>query len=266
MIVAPALLASVILAASFSQPAPALPEAVRAVDIEEQLGGPLPRKLAFTDEEGRAVRLGDYFQDGRPVVLVLAYFRCPSLCGLVLHATANGLGKLDGRLGEAYRVLTVSIDPRDRPAVGRVRQAEVLQAMNRTDARSSWPFLVGSEPSIRALTDAVGFRYAWDPRADEYAHPAALVVLTPAGTVSRYLYGIDYSPRDLRLALVEASAGRTGSITDRILITCYRYDPASRRYGLYVFGAIRLGALVILFVVGAMVALLIGRDRRRSRR
>lgn len=256
-----------LLGSPFSTPplAQALPEAVRAVDVEEQLGGAVPLDLSFTDDEGRAVLLADYFRDGKPVVLVLAYFRCPSLCGLVLHAAAAGLASLESRLGEGYRVLTVSIDPRDRPAMARVRQAEVLQAMNRTEARAAWPFLVGGEPAIHALAGAVGFRYAYDPRSDQYAHPAVLVVLTPSGTVSRYLYGIDFPARDLRLSLAEAGAGRTGSIVDRVLLTCYRYDPATRRYGLYLFGALRLGGLAILFAVGGALALLVARDRRRRR-
>jgi protein SCO1/2 len=185
------------------------------------------------------------------------------LCGLVLRGLVDGLKKLDLRLGDDYQALTVSFDPRDTPAAAERKRASTLLGLGRAgvDPRA-WPFLVGEEPAIHALADALGIRYAYDARTDQYAHPAAAIVLTPEGRVSRYLYGIEFPPRDLRLALVEAGEGRTGTIVDRVLLTCYRYDPSARRYGPFVFGFLRIGGALILAVVSGVIAALFVAERR----
>ena len=244
-------------------PAP-LPAAVREVDLEEHLGRRLDPALAFSDMDGRAVHLGDYLGGDTPTVMVLAYYRCPMLCGLVLRGVVDGMKDLSFRLGREYRALTVSFDPRDTPAAARDKRASTLTGLGRAPGDEGWPFLVGEEPAIRALAGAVGFRYAYDARTDQYAHPAAAIVLTPDGRVSRYLYGVTFSPRDLRLALVEAGAGRTGTIVDRVLLTCYRYDPATRAYGPFIVGFMRLGGGFILVTVSAIIAALIVAERRRA--
>ncbi len=253
----------------FSGPAGAepslLPPAVQEVDIEEQLGRAIDPSLSFTDTEGRRVRLGEELSGQAPVVLVLAYYRCPMLCGLVLRGVVTGMKDLAFQLGRQYRAVTVSFDPRDTPDAAAQKRASTLAGLGRTAAGSAeWPFLVGDEPSIRALADAVGFRYAYDARTDQYAHPAAAIVLTPDGHISRYLYGVTFTPRDLRLALVEAGQGKIGTIVDRLILTCYHYDPATRAYGPFIVGFMRIGsAFILLAVVGLVGALFRGERRRR---
>ncbi|HVY46058.1 MAG TPA: SCO family protein [Minicystis sp.] len=240
-----------------------LPPAVRDVDIDEHLGGRVDPSLTFTDENGKAVRLGDYLGGGKPLVVVLAYYRCPMLCGLVLRGTVKGLKDLDYHLGEQYRAITVSFDPKDKPAAAREKQATTLEALGAKDRAASWPFVVGSASSSRALADELGFRFVYDAASDQYAHPAAIFVLTPDGRIARYLYGVDYSPRDLRLALLEASEGRIGSIVDRVLMTCYHFDPATRKYGPFVVGFMRVGGALILLTVGMVVGLLFWAERKK---
>jgi protein SCO1/2 len=243
------------------------PPAVAAADVEEHLGARIDGSLAFRDTEGRDVRLGDVFTGDRPVLLVLAYYHCPMLCGLVLRGAAQGLSDLGWTPGREYRVLTVSFDPRDTTEAGREKRQSTLAGLGRPLASpAEWPFLTGDEAAIRSLADTLGFRFAYDARVDAYAHPAAIFALTPDGRVSRYLYGVDFPARDLRLALTEAGEGRTGSILDRVLLTCYRFDPASRRFGPYITGFMRLGgALILLAVTGLVSALAIGERRRRAR-
>lgn len=251
----------------FSNPAlaPDIPPPVtRDADLDEHLGAKLDPSLAFTDDEGRAVHLGDALPGGAPVVLVLAYYRCPMLCGLVLRGVVDGMNELSLDPGKDYRALTVSFDPRDTPAAARDKRNHTLAALRRQgEGGRCWPFLVGEEPSVRALADAVGFRYVYDPRTDQFAHPAAAIVLTPDGRISRYLYGVTFSARDLRLALVEAGAGRTGGIVDRILLTCYHYDPASRAYGPFIIGFMRIAGVLILATVVVLLVALFRRERRR---
>jgi protein SCO1/2 len=243
------------------------PPLVASADVEEHLGARLDRSLSFKDTEGREVRLGDVFTGDRPVLLVLAYYHCPMLCGLVLRGAARGLSDLGWTPGREYRVLTVSFDPRDTTEAGREKRQSTLTGLARPLASpGEWPFLTGDEASIRSLADTLGFRFAYDPRVDAYAHPAAIFALTPDGRVSRYLYGVEFPARDLRLALTEAGEGRTGSLVDRVLLTCYRFDPASRRFGPYIAGFMRLGGAVILLAVVGLVGALAVADRRRRAR
>ncbi|HEX6838713.1 MAG TPA: SCO family protein [Polyangia bacterium] len=233
------------------------------IDIEEHLGAPLPLALPFVDENGHAARLGDYFRDGKPVVLVLAYLRCPSLCDLVLRGVVDSLARQHLALGRDYRALTVSIDPKDTPAGASLKQHSLLQALGDLDAVSSWPFLTGAESSIAPLAARLGFQYAYDPKSDQYAHPACAFVLTPDGRISRYLYGVKFRPLDVRLALDEAARGKIGGIVDRVLLSCFRYDPATRRYGWYVRGILRGGAALTLVIVGGALGLLWRREWQR---
>ncbi|MFS8069788.1 MAG: SCO family protein, partial [Byssovorax sp.] len=243
------------------------PPAVTAADVEERLGAKLDGELSFTDSEGRQVRLADVFAGDKPVLLVLAYYHCPMLCGLVLRGAARGLLELGWTPEKEYRVVTVSFDPRDTAEAAREKRQSTLAALGRPLASpNEWPFLTGDEASIRALADTLGFRFAYDARVDAYAHPAAIFALTPDGRVSRYLYGVDFPARDLRLALTEAGEGRSGSIVDRVLLTCYRFDPASRRFGPYIAGFMRLGGGFILIVVTGLVGALAVAERRRRAR
>jgi len=240
----------------------ALPPAAQSVDIDERLGAPVPRDLTFTDQAGRRVRLGSYF-DSTPLILIPAYFDCPMLCGLVERGLVETIDKLDRSFGTQYRVITISIDPKDTPGKAAIHQKNVLQALNRPEARDAWQFLVGDERNIRAFADAIGFRYAFDPRSGQYAHAAVIVLLSRDGRITRYLYGVNPAPRDLRLALTEAGEGRVGTITDRLLLTCFRWDPATRRYGPWIFGLFRYGSLVILCAVGGMLFWFARKERKR---
>ena len=247
-----------------------VPPAVAAVDVDEKLGARLPLGLTFTDSAGRTRRLGDFIDQRRPVVLVLAYYRCPMLCDLVLSGISTSLRKLGWALGADYRGLTVSIDPHDTPVAAHHKQVAVLQAVNESGpaAEASWPFLVGDAASIRALADAVGFRYAHDPTSDQFAHPAVVMVLTPDGRVSHYLYGVNFRLLDVRLGMTEAAGGKVagiGGIVDRVLLTCFRYDPSARKYGFYVSAVLRGGASLVILSVGGLLGFLWRRDACRLR-
>ncbi len=236
----------------------------RQSDIEEHPGARLPAEVSLTDQDNKPVKLGDYFKDGKPVVVVLAYFRCPMLCDVVLRGVAQSLARQPLELGRDYRALTISFDPRDRPAEASLKQHNLLQAINRSGDAAAWPFLVGREPAVRAIADRLGFEYAWDPTTQQFAHPAVAFVMTPDGRVSRYLYGVTFRPLDMRLALGEAAGGRIGGIVDRVLLTCFRYDPASRRYAPYVSGVLKGGAAITLLLVGGALAAVWRRERRRG--
>ncbi len=247
------------------------PPAVAAVDIDENLGARLPLDLTFTGSDGRPTALRALLDGRHPVVLVLAYYRCPMLCDLVLNGVSRALHQLGWEPGRDYRGLTLSIDPQDTPARAHLKQHAVLQAIGQTgpEAERSWPFLVagaGGGANVRAVADAVGFRYAYDPRSEQFAHPAVVMVLTPDGRVSRYLYGVSFRLLDLRLALTEAARGRVGSVVDRLLLTCFRYDPSTRRYGFFVSAVLKGGASCALLAVGGFLAVLWRRDARRTAR
>ena len=231
------------------------PDILRGVDIDEKLGAAVPVDARFVDADGRPVRLGDWLGRGKPVVLVLAYYNCPMLCGLVLGGAARSMRQSGLELGKDFLAVTVSFDPRETPSLALDRQAGYLQAVGKPDAKRSWAFLTGQEPDIQALTRSVGFHYRYDPKTKQFAHAAAILVLTPEGRVSRYLYGIEFPPKDLRLALVEAGGGRVGTTFDRVLLTCYRYDAAGRQYKPYVFGFIRAGGLLVFFALAGALAM-----------
>jgi protein SCO1 len=247
-------------------PAPAangtLPAALQNVQIEEKLGAKLPLGAVFTNQDGAPVRLGDLLPGKRPVLVALVYYNCPMLCGLVLTGMARGMRETGLELGKDFDAVTLSFDPRDTAKLASERQRGYLQAFGKPEAKRAWTFLTGQEPQIRAVTDAVGFRYAYDERTKQYAHAAALFVLTPDGRVSRYLYGIEFPARDLRLALVEAGTGRVGTSFDRLLLTCYRYDPATRRYEPYALGFLRVSMLGVLGGLAVMLGVFWRRELR----
>jgi protein SCO1/2 len=258
-----ALLAGAMPARGAAQAEPSdLPPALQGVEVVERLGAQVPLSASFVDQDGRPVRLERWLGKDRPVVMALVYYECPMLCGLVLGGLARGMKETGLELGKDFRALAVSFDPREKPAQATVRQKAYLQALDRSEARDDWAFLVGAEPDIRAVTESVGFHYAYDPETKQYAHAAAIFVLTPEGKVSRYLYGVEFAGRDLRLALVEASQGRVGTSFDRFLLTCYRYDPAARRYVPYALGLVRAGAVAVLLGLAGGLAVLWRREAK----
>jgi protein SCO1 len=243
----------------------AAPPAVSSIDVAERLGAPISLDGALRGEQGEPTSLREIAAGDKPILLILGYYGCPMLCGLVLRGVASGLAGMSGLSADAYQVVVVSFDPNDTPATARRTRRTLLQYANRPEWEQRWRFLTGSEPAVRRIADQLGFTYVHDAATGEYAHPAVVFALTADGRISRYLYGIEYRPADLRLALVEAGEGRVGRLVDRIILTCYRYDPATRRYGPYIQGFFRLGAIAIFLVVGAFMAALVWRDRRRQR-
>jgi protein SCO1/2 len=240
-----------------------LPPELAGLDVVEHLNGSVPLDLAFTDQDGRPVRLAQYFDGRRPVILNLQYFRCPMLCGLVLNAMLSGLKELEWTAGEQFRVLTVSFDPLETAELAYQKRQNYLAEYGRPAAAGGWDFLTGQRAPIAALLAATGFPARWDERQQQWLHPAALLVLTPDGRISRYLYGINYSPGTLRLALLEASQGRIGSTADRLLLWCFHYDPAQRGYALAAWRLVRAGGLLTALVLGTFLTLLWRHERRR---
>jgi protein SCO1 len=239
---------------------------LQGVDIVEHLGGSLPRDAAFRDTAGNAVHLGDYFDGKRPTLLVFAYHTCPMLCSLVLDATVRSLNEVAWTVGKEFDVVSISIDPNDTPETATRKRGQVISSYPRAaGAAVGWHFLVGDEANIRKVTDAVGFEYRYDERQKQYAHPAAIYLLTPEGLMARYLYGIQYDPKDVRLGLLEASAGHSVSTTDRILLFCYHYDPQGKHYSIVAMNVMRLGGVATLGVLGTFLTIMWARERGRRK-
>lgn len=236
-------------------------EVIREIGFDQKLDAQVPLNLAFRDESGRPVQLKDYFGE-KPVVLSLVYYDCPMLCTMVLNGQTKALRALKLDPNSEFTLVTVSFDPKETPQLAAEKKKVYIRQYNRAGAEQGWHFLTGDEESIRRLTDAVGFRYLYDPETKQFAHASGIIVLTPDGKVSRYFYGIEYSARDLRLGLIEASAGRIGTLADQVLLLCYHYDPATGKYGAVILGVIRvLGTATVVILVGFMLVML-----RRERR
>ena len=229
------------------------PPQVRGVDVEEHIGELAPLEAQFTDASGKPVRLRDVLPRTRPVLLTLVYYNCPLLCNLVINEQIRTMRELGLELGKDYEAVTVSIDPKDTPAQSHERRRKHLQSMGLPET-APWHFLTGTEENIHQLADTVGFKYAYDTGTQQYVHPAVLMVLTPEGALSRYLYGTSFPAKDMKLALLEAAGGRVGTSFDRIVLTCFKYDTATRRYGFYIFGFLRIGALMVFGALASMLA------------
>jgi protein SCO1/2 len=233
--------------------------------IDQRLGAKVPLDLPFRDEHGNRVPLGDCTAV-KPTVLVLAYYRCPMLCTQVLNGLLRALRAIPDTAGGAFNVVVVSFDPREKPPLAALKKAAYLEEYGRPGADAGWHFLTGDPVAIASLTDAVGFRYKYDPDTEQYAHGSGIMVLAPDGTVSRYLLGVRFEPRDLRLALAEAGEGKVGSPADQVLLLCYRYDPATGTYTFRIIRALKwLSGLAVLGVAG-LVGALAWRGRRGAAR
>ena len=244
--------------------APPPPE-VTAIAVQEHLGASVPLDVTFRDHTGAPVALSALVH-GRPIVLNLMYHRCAMLCSVVLDSLATALRGVDWSVGAQFDVVTLSIDPRDTPDIAARKRGQILEKYGRSSAATGWHFLVGDEASVRRVADAVGFEYRWDAEGEQWIHPAAIFVVGGDGRIARYLYGVDFEPRDVRFGLLEASEGRTVSTIDRILLACYHWDPKGRRYVMVVPRVMRIGGAAILLVVGGSLAMLWRRDRERTRR
>ena len=253
-----------------------------AIVVKEHLGETIPLDLRFTDEHGREVRLRDYFTGKRPVILNLGYYGCPGLCGPLLNAFAEGLKGVDMLPGKDFEIVSLSFDAKEKAELAREKKKSYVDVYGRpvaiavdesrpsdaaraAAAEEHWHFLTGDEQSIQQLVDAVGFGFSWNEHTRQYDHSAVLTFLSPEGKIVRYLYGLYYEPRDLRLAIVEASEGKVGTTWDRILLSCYAYDPTSRTYAVLAWSVMRIGGALTVVLVGAMITLLLVRERRRAR-
>jgi protein SCO1 len=233
-----------------TMPSSQVPLALQKVSFEQRLNEQLPLDLPFKDESGRIVKLGEYF-GRKPVVLTFVYYECPMLCTEVLNGLESSLRVLNESIGKEFDVVTVSFDPKETPVLASGKKRAYLERYKRPEAEQGWHFLTGEQASIDALTKAAGFNFSWDEASHQFAHPSGIVVATPAGRVSRYFFGVDYSPRDVKFALIESSNERIGTLADRLLLYCYHYDPAKGNYGFVAMRAVRIGgAATILALVG----------------
>lgn len=242
-----------------------LPPLLQKVGIDQKLGAQVPLDVPFQDTKGQSVTLRHYLNGGnRPVVLSLVYYNCPMLCPRGLDALSSSLGLMTLDPGKDYQVITVSFDPRDTPQTSAHQKAIQLKKLNRNGADQAWHFLTGSQSSIQQLTQSVGFRYQWDAQSKQFAHATALILLTPQGKVSKYFYGIDYSPTDLRLGLVQASDEKIGSFVDPILLFCCEYNPMTGRYDLLISRVLALCAAITVLLLGGLVFFMFRFDRNRK--
>jgi protein SCO1 len=236
---------------------------LKKVGIDQKMGAQVPLDLEFNDESGKLVALRQYF--GKPVILALVYYQCPSLCNMVLNGLVRSAKSLTLTPGEDYEVVAVSFDPRETPEMARAKKQTYMKDYNRPGAEKGWHFLTGDEAASKALADSVGFRFVYDTMTNQYAHGSGIILLTPEGRASRYFFGIDYPERDVRLGLVEASNRRIGSAIDQVELYCFHYDPANGKYGLVIMNVLRLGGLLTLGVLGGFMLVSLRRDFRARR-
>lgn len=232
-----------------------LPPVLKKVGIDQKLNEQVPLDAVFKDEQGREVRLGEYFK-GKPVVLSLVYYTCPMLCNQILNGMLSSFRQISFNAGEEFEVVNVSFDPKDTPSIAAAKKQTYIKAYNRAGGEAAWHFLTGDEANIRKLADAVGFHYLWDAQTQQYAHASGIMIATPDGKLARYFYGVEYPPRDLRLGLVEASHRKIGTPVDTLMLYCYHYDPSTGKYGAVVMNIIRVaGVLTLLGIAGLLLVL-----------
>jgi len=240
--------------------ASSIPAPLREIGFDQHLDQALPLDTPFADERGQTVRLGEYF-GSKPVVLAFVYYSCPMLCTQVLNAMTSTLGVLSLDAGQDFEVVLVGFDPRERPEQAAAKKAEQLQRYKRPGAEAGWHFLTGSEGSIKKVASAAGFRYVWDEQTQQFAHPTGVIIVTPDGRPARYLFGIEYGPRDVRFALLEASAGKIGSVADSLLLYCYHYDPMTGRYGLYIMRTLRIAGVATVLLIATFIIVMVRREK-----
>lgn len=269
-LMAASLLAACTVASAHAQAAPKLqpgenvpnktPDILQQVGIDQHLNQQIPLDLVFNDEAGQPVQLRQYF-GSKPVILALVYFQCPMLCSQVqnnLTGALNGIVRFN--VGRDFNVLTVSFDPRDTPQTAAESKKTYMSRYRRTGAEQGWHFLTGRKDQIDALAGAVGFRYAWDPESNQFAHGSGIMLLTPDGRLAQYYYGIEYAPRDIQLGLIEASRGKIGNLADQVLLYCFHYDPTRGKYGAAIFNILRISAAATVLLLGGFMVIMFRRD------
>jgi protein SCO1/2 len=248
-----------------SPPANVRPPGLKNVGIEQHLNEQIPPGLAFRDEAGNPVQLGDYFGK-KPMILNLVYYQCPMLCGEVLSGLESALRVLKFDVGKEFDVLTVSFDPKETPEMAAAKKAQYLKRYGRSGAGQGWHFLTGPQLSIDALTKAAGFQYQYDPRTGQFAHATAIMVLTPAGKIAQYYYGVEFAPKDLRLGLIQASENKIGTVVDQVLLYCYHYDPDTGKYGAIIGRVLQLAAGATVLILGTFLVVMFRMNPTRATR
>lgn len=243
----------------------ALPVELQAARITETLGAQVDiANLRFRDEQGNEVALSRYFAAKKPVILTLVYYECPNLCNFLLNGFTDSVKGLDWTIGDRFEVVTVSINPRETPALAAAKKESYLKEYGRPEAARGWHFLTGEESQVQALAKQVGFGYRYDPKEKQYAHSAGIFVLTPTGRLSRLHFGVMFQPKDLKLSLLEASDGKIGTVIDRIMLFCYRYDPVKKTYSVYLTKVMQAGGVGTLLIFGSYLGLFWSRQRRQE--
>ena len=239
------------------------PIPLRDVEFDQKLDSQIPLDLSFSDERGVPVQLRQYL-GGKPIILNFVYYKCRDLCPLLLDGIVRALRAIRFDVGDEFEVLTVSIDPSDTAALAAAQKKDFIGRYGRVGSERGWHFLTGEESAIRKLAEAVGFHYSFDAKTGEFAHATGIVLLTPGGKASRYFYGIEFSPRDLRLGLVEAAEGKIGTPIDQLLLFCYHYDPVTGKYGLFVTNLVRVGGLITVITLGGFILWMLRRERANA--
>jgi protein SCO1 len=243
-----------------------LPERLRGVDVHEHLGDMVPKGASFVDESGRPVTLGDFLDGKHPVILTLNYSKCPMLCSLELNGLVTAMKAVDFTAGKDFRIVTVVLDPNEKPADARASKSRYVRQYGRPDAESGWHFLTGADATIHAVADSVGFSYGYNEVRKEYVHPAAVILLSPTGKITRYLYGIEYKPNTLRLSLAESAEGKIGTSIDKLVLYCFHYDETEGRYAPVAANIMRLGGAVTVAVLGGfLTSFFISESRKRKK-
>lgn len=240
------------------------PDILKHVGIEQHLNEQIPLDLKFRDESGREVKLADYFGK-KPVVLSMVYYECPMLCGEVLNGEASVFSALKFDIGKDYQVVTVSFDPTETPALAQAKKKNFVERYGRDGGEQGWHFLTGDQSSIDVLTKAVGFNYAWDRDTKQFAHAAAIMVITPDGRIAQYFYGVEYSPKDLRFGLVQASQDKIGNVVDQVLLYCYHYDPRTGKYGPVISRALQIGGALTVLILGGFLIIMFRMEPHKNR-
>jgi protein SCO1 len=248
-----------------SQPASQVsPSDLANVGINQRLNQQVPLDLEFKDETGKTVKLGDYFHSGRPVILNLVYYTCPMLCGEELAGEASGLSMLKFTPGKEYEVVSVSFNPDETPKDAAEKKqtyiARINEHLEHKTNGDGWHFLTGQQPQIKQLADAVGFHYRRDPQTKQFIHATGIMIVTPAGRIAQYYYGVEFSPKDIRLGLIEASRGNIGNVVDEVLLYCYHYDPKTGRYGAVVTNIMRLAGAATMLILGGFLIVMFRRE------
>jgi len=240
-----------------------MPTALREIGFDQNIDQKLPLDATFRDETGKTVTLGSYYGQ-RPVLLAFIYYECPMLCTQVLNAMTATISMMSLDAGKDFELVLVGIDPRETPAQAAAKKTEYLHRYKRPGAEAGWHFLTGDDPEIKRVAKAAGFRYAWDDQTQQYAHPTGIIVTTPDGRLARYLFGIEYGPRDLNLSLVEASQGKVGSFADQLLLFCYHYDPMTGKYGIYVMRTLRVAGVATVLLIGTFIVVMVRREKSQQ--